>query len=320
MNRIIKCLLFILSVAFFITPAEAEWYTDCPACAQHLGGSGKAGPFSSEDECNNFKSSYPNNTYPYGDCYSTGDTSSSSDSGTSSDGSLTNDASQLIVGGLMHNDGQALGLGLMGLGVNMMLQGSQTNPQQEAEQQAQEAAQAAEEKRQAEERARQRELIKEQLLGEAPSGGGSTGGLHLMGVTQEANLQLMTGNQALAPMTTTLGKKKVKHSDAYNKGYHDASQCYQEHPVTACSSISDSTAYLTCRNDYYAGYEVGAKEEKMKIDEATKLGMLDAEDGKPNNGFNVTNDTGDCRDDLDMAYSNGYSQIHRPKTSAGSAR
>lgn len=317
MNRIIKYLLFILSVALFITPAEAEWYTDCPACAQHLGGNGKAGPFSSEDECNNFKSSYPNNTFPYGPCYSTGNTSS--DSSTSSDGSLVNDSSQLIVGGLMHNDGQALGMGLMGLSASILLNGSQTNPQQEAQQRAQEAAQRAAARRQAEERARQRELIKEQLLGEAPS----SGGLHLMGVTQEANLQLMTGAQALAPMTGSVnqtapktpasGKKKIKHSYAFNKGYHDASQCYSEHPVTACSSISDSTAYLTCRKDYYAGYGVGAKQEKMKIAEATKLGMLDAEDGKPNNGFNVTNDTGDCRRKLDMAYTNGYSQVSRAK-------
>lgn len=313
MNRIIKYLLFILSVALFITPAEAEWYTDCPACAQHLGGNGKAGPFSSEDECNNFKSSYPNNTFPYGPCYSTGNTSP--DSSTSSDGSLVNDSSQLIVGGLMHNDGQALGMGLMGLGASMLLNGSQTNAQQAAQQRAQEAAQEAEQQRQAAELARQREQIKEQLLGEAPS----SGGLHLMGVTQEANLQLMTGDQALAPMASSVnqavsktpasGMKKVKHSYAFNKGYYDGSQCHPQTTQDACANNLPSQEYLTCHDDYIAGFEVGTKEENMKINEAKTLGQLDAESGKPDNSFNLTKDSGDCSTDLNGAYENGYHQV-----------
>ena len=310
-NVIFRFLVFSLSL--FVVPAEAAWYTDCSICAQKLGGDGVAGPFQSEDACDNFKSTYPNNTYPYGDCYSKGDDANSSASG---NGDLVNESSQLIVGGMMHNDGGAVGMGLMGMAASILLSGSQPNPQLEAQRRAEAAAQAAEARRQAEARARQRERIKQELLGTAPDSNDSTGGLHLMGVTQEPKLALMTTDQALAPMIAA--HKKIKHSDAFNKGYHDASQCYQQHPITACAGIQDSNAYLTCRSDYFAGYDVGVKKEKMKLNTAQTLGKLDALSGNPNDGFKATDNSGDCRVQLIEAYNRGYGLANPAKNGANS--
>jgi hypothetical protein len=52
-------------VALFLCTAtsvaqDGPWYSECPACAQHLGGSGVIGPFSSYAECNNARTGEAN--------------------------------------------------------------------------------------------------------------------------------------------------------------------------------------------------------------------------------------------------------------------
>jgi hypothetical protein len=324
--------LIVLLMAFYTGVANAQQYmahADFSACpSQYVSGSGQDGPFDSESECQSYIDSVNQlacavyTCDPVGGGSSGGSESDSSSAPPTAQG-LIHESTKNFVQGMMNGNGQQEGIGLMGITAGMLLQGSQSNPQQEAQQRAQEAARVAEEKRQAEERAKQRELIKEQLLGEAPSGGDSTGDLHLMGVTPEPNLQLMTGDQALAPMATSTSqpasniaaKVKRKYPDAFNKGYQAASQCFSQNIGTACFNVVDPA----CAADYRAGFAVGTNEQKMKIDEAKKLGQLDAEDGKPDNSFNVTKDSyGDCMTDLNHAYENGYHQVRNAAATARS--
>lgn len=66
-------LVFTIFLAISPVLAEAGWYMDCPSCAEHLGGTGTAGPYGSEAQCEAERRS---NTLPYQLCYSDGSSSS----------------------------------------------------------------------------------------------------------------------------------------------------------------------------------------------------------------------------------------------------
>jgi len=66
--------LLILIGLIFSQTTYAGWYTNCPACASHLGGSGVAGPFSSQSECESERASH--SSYPWQPCYSSDSDSS----------------------------------------------------------------------------------------------------------------------------------------------------------------------------------------------------------------------------------------------------
>lgn len=68
--------LLVLFLLFFSTICWAGWYTNCPSCVRHLGGSGVAGPYGSQSEC---ESERRTSSMPWGPCYSSGGDSSSSD-------------------------------------------------------------------------------------------------------------------------------------------------------------------------------------------------------------------------------------------------
>ena len=208
------------------------------------------------------------------------------------------------------NNAAVLGITILS---TMIMQNANNNQAEEARRKVEDAAQQAELKRQAQAQARRDEEAKQQLLG-GPNSGNSSG-LSLMGVTQTSSLQLMTGDQVQAPMATgsnqnsskNMGTDQVKHSDAFDKGYHDGSLCFSQNAGPYCSGLAGAT-WQTCLDDYRSGYEVGTNEMKMKVSQATRLGRLDAESGKPNNGFNDSNSVGDCRVQLNEAYDRGYSQ------------
>ena len=211
---------------------------------------------------------------------------------------------------VQQNNAATLGITILS---TMIMESAKNNQAEAAKRKADEALQEAEQKRQAEAQARRDEETKQRLLGGPNSG--SSSGLSLMGVTQTSALQLMTGDQALAPMTTStnqnpsedVAKDKVQHTDAFNKGYHDGSQCFSQNAGPYCSGLTGAT-WQSCLDDYRSGYEVGTNEMNMKVNEATQLGLNDKESGKPNNGFNDPNSVGDCRVQLNDAYDSGYSQ------------
>jgi len=48
--------------------APQRWYSDCPGCATTLGKGGRAGPFSTAEECQEKVAKLVANGYPYGLC------------------------------------------------------------------------------------------------------------------------------------------------------------------------------------------------------------------------------------------------------------
>ena len=310
-------LCVVANVAFAGQYMAHADFSGCPS--QYITeSSGDEGPFDSKEACqvriDSVKNSLACAEYS---CVPVGE-DSNADSGSSSSApptpqGLIQESTKNVAHGIVYGNSQQTGVGLFGLTTGLLLPGLQRNPQQEAQQRREEAAreaeQRAEEERQAQEEARKQEQIKDQLLGEP--GGGNSDSLHLMGVTQAPNLQLMTGDQALAPIgvntaNSTTSKTNVKFPDAFNRGYHDSSQCYSESTTNACPQNLSGQDFVACHHDYVAGYDVGTKEEEMKITKAAELGRLDAESGRPDNVTSVTNGAGDCQADLNNAYESGY--------------
>ena len=50
--------------------APKGWYSDCPGCASTLGSGGRAGPFSTIEECREKVAKLVAQGYPYGFCRS----------------------------------------------------------------------------------------------------------------------------------------------------------------------------------------------------------------------------------------------------------
>ncbi len=98
-----------------------------------------------------------------------GSGSSGGGASTGASGDIITDSTSHVVQGIMSGNSQQMGLGMMGLGVGMLLQGAQGDPAADARR-AREAAQAAELARQEEARRyaealRQQELAKQRILG-----------------------------------------------------------------------------------------------------------------------------------------------------------
>mgnify|MGYP001606443322 CR=1 FL=1 len=134
----------------------------------------------------------------------------------------------------------------------------------------------------------------------------------LMGVSQAPQLSLMTGDQALQPMTTTNTQSDQKaangtapKSDAFNRGYSEASQCVSQNAGPYCAAMS-GPAWQACLTDYRNGYQVGLTEQNRKLGEATQAGLQDGKNGKPDGSFNDPRATGGCRDEWVGSYGNGY--------------
>ncbi len=120
----------------------AAWTTDCPACAAHLGGSGRAGPYATAADCEAARQQALANNLPYGPC--TSDSSGTDSSGGSPQQQLQQDTSQALTQGIVNGNAQEIGVGMAGLGVMGLMAGIQAQQQQEAQAQQQ----ALEEERQ----------------------------------------------------------------------------------------------------------------------------------------------------------------------------
>lgn len=91
-----------------------------------------------------------------------------------SSGDLVHDSSKAIVQGIMNNNGQEVGVGMMGIGAAMLIQGIQGDPAAEAARRQREAEAAAERARIEAERSRQFEAGKSSLLEQTDGNNGIT--------------------------------------------------------------------------------------------------------------------------------------------------
>lgn len=210
----------------------------------------------------------------------------------------------------MNGNGQQMGVGLMGIGAAALIQGLQGDPAADARRRAAEAARAAELKREADEQARQAEAAKERLLGETKSSDPNS--LSLMGVEPAPTLQLMTGDDSISPPTGTnppnnAAAAPVKHSDAFNKGFQDASQCYSQNAGPYCSGLTGDQ-WQTCLSDYRSGYQVGDKQRQQSMDEAYRVGQSSGASGLLADATSDPRALGPCRTEWVEAYNRGYFQ------------
>lgn len=183
------------------------------------------------------------------------------------------------------------------------------SPEQDARRRAEEAVRAAEQKRRDEETARQAEETKQRLLGE--SNGSDSNSLSLMGVEPAPDLQLMTGDESASasagsdPSKNAPGAAPTKHSEAFNKGFEDASQCYSQNSGARCAGVT-ADQQQACLSDYRSGYQVGDKQRQQALDEADRVGQTTGASGRPNDAFSDPRALGPCRREWIEAYNRGY--------------
>lgn len=136
---------------------------------------------------------------------------------------------------------------------------------------AREAAIAAEQQRRAEEERRAealrlQELTKQRILSQ------------LKGTEPSAALALKMGDSDPSPdgheLKLKLGdadNQKPK-TDAYNKGFKDASGCYSQNAGLYCMGAS-ADQQQACMADYRAGFELGDKRREIAMQEAYQAGQ-----------------------------------------------
>ena len=243
-----------------------------------------------------------------GPCYCTPGTAvctntpppNNSSGGSSSSGGYTPQQQQILLQGAA-SLGNAIGQALRG------------NPEEDARRQAEQAAQAAEAKRQAAIQERQKEEARDRLLGKSQSGNASSG-LSLMGVEHSPDLQLMTGDESVSlPAGTNPPNNTatpVKHTEAFTKGFQDASQCYSQNAGSRCAGIYGDQ-FQACLSDYRSGYQVGDKQRQQVLDEATRAGR--SASGLLDDSASDPRALGPCRTQWIEAYNRGYFQGKQAK-------
>ena len=141
----------ILVICLVPMGLPAAWYSNCPACEAHLGGTSH-GPFDTQSACEQARQQELNQNFPFVPCTSDGSGSSSS---AGVGGSLQQDTAEALTKGIVNNNAQEFGVGLAGLGamavINGLSQPSGPDPEQIRQQQI------------LAEQQRQRELAAQQL-------------------------------------------------------------------------------------------------------------------------------------------------------------
>jgi hypothetical protein len=249
--------------------------------------------------------------------------SSSSNAGSGSSGDLVTDSTKNVVKGIMNGNSQQTGYGLMGLGVGALIKGMQDDPVADARR-AREAARAAELQRQAEEQQRreeeqrraemlrQQELSRQRLLGSLKGARPSTG-LALKRIGSDTDLQLKTLEQPIASSASGQRKSNGRdtndprplRSDAYSRGFADASQCYSQNAVPYCTGVPRDQGEL-CLSDYRAGYTGGDEQRKQLMADAFQAGRRAGEIGGPANGASDPRAEGACRVQWIETYNRGH--------------
>ncbi|MBI3777668.1 MAG: hypothetical protein HY274_01940 [Gammaproteobacteria bacterium] len=202
--------------------------------------------------------------------------------------------------------GVAIGAYAIGQELHKAIFGS---PEEDARRRAESAVRAAEQKRREEEAARRAEETKQRLLGESKSSDPDS--LSLMGVEPVSDLQLMTGDESASasagsgPSKNAPGAASIKHSEAFNKGFEDASQCYSQNAGPRCVGAA-ADQQQACLSDYRSGYQVGDKQRQQALDEADRVGQMAGSSGRPADAASDPRALGPCRTQWIEAYNRGY--------------
>lgn len=237
MKRIIGLfIVFILAFPLASIAAEPAWWTQMKNACINSGGRPVSNYYN--DWVAGGGCVCPGSTKGSGQPTCSGGSSSSGGAGTGSNGDLITKSTEGVVQGIMSGDANLTGIGIMGVGVGMFLQGAQGDPAAAARQKAEEqarAAQAAEERRrQEEETLKRHEEMKNRLLGGMLNVGDSSQ-LGLMGADSGSGLSLMTDDRGafvgkelkLIMGDEVTGARKLsedeeKDSDRARKGFDTA--------------------------------------------------------------------------------------------------
>jgi len=286
-------------------------YNDLSSCprSQISETSRQAGPFPTLEACQAyFRSVPPYNTCERRECRPAGD--SSSTSGGNGNG-LVDKSTEAIAKGIAYKSPDAVGVGIIGLGVACLMDPRCTgnDPASVAARQAAEATRIAEQRRREEEAARRAEETKQRLLGE--SKGSDPNALALLGVEPAPDLQLMTGDESLNasarpnPSSNNAPGGPQNHSAAFNLGFQDASQCYSQNAGPRCAG-APADQQQACLSDYRSGYQVGDKQRQRAMDEAGRVGQQAGASGKPADAASDPRALGPCRTQWIETYNRGY--------------
>ena len=243
---------------------------------------------------------------------------SGSSSTPASSGNLLTDSSKNVVQGMMNGNQQQMGVGMMGMGAAALIQGLQGSPEDDARQQAAAAEEARKAQIRREQQERNNEETKNRLLGELIDSGDQTIKIVATSGTAEniqptlSGLPLMTDDVSpsasitpLKPMSNILPEKTK--SEAFKKGYQDASQCYSSSAGTYCNGVA-SDQLQSCVTDYSGGFNIGKKHIAIVMGEAFDAGKEDGSKGELANGPSDPRADGPCRVTWIESYNSGYFQ------------
>ncbi|MES2201652.1 MAG: hypothetical protein V4498_05320 [candidate division FCPU426 bacterium] len=162
-----KKVFYSLVLLLTASTLSAGWYSKCPDCEQKLGGNSLIGPYEKVEDCRKQVEYYRGIRREYIDCYEDGSSTLGADSGLGSGTSeILKSSGDAISFGLVHGSGESIGLGLMGVGVAGVLQGSKTDPARQAEQIRQQQEGERQAKAQEAERKKKFEAEKSDMLAE----------------------------------------------------------------------------------------------------------------------------------------------------------
>ncbi|HVO67414.1 MAG TPA: hypothetical protein VMT12_13140 [Syntrophales bacterium] len=123
------------------------------------------------------------------------------------------------------------------------------------------------------------------------------------GIKESADLDPkdLTNKLPRAQPPTTKEKKTIP----FQKGYRDASECYESSRQVSCLSASPK-GREKCVALYDAGYKAGMFYQEKMMEAAFTYGKTDGGDGKKNQSFNHPDAKGPCRVKWIESYNDGY--------------
>jgi hypothetical protein len=235
-----------------------------------------------------------------------------------SSGDLMTDSSKNVVQGMMNGNQQQMGVGMMGVGAAVLIQGLQDNPEDDARKQAEAMEQARQAQLRRAEGERNAEESRNRLLGELmdtdtqATGKVATSETPAAGQPVVSGLPLMTDD--ISPSAPIMPAKPDPNplpgkpkSNAFKKGYQAASQCFSSSAGTYCN-IVPAEQLQSCVADYNGGYSTGKKHLAVVMKEAFDAGNEDGMKAEPVNGASDPRAEGPCRVTWIETYNSGYFQ------------
>jgi hypothetical protein len=96
-----------------------------------------------------------------------------------------------------------------------------------------------------------------------------------------------------------------RSTDAFNKGYEHASECFSQNSMGACGAVSAEQTDA-CLADYRNGYRMGDRKRRLSLDQAYHAGKQAGAQGELDDGASDARAVGPCRVSWIEAYNRGY--------------